>query len=193
MSIYYTGKGDDGASRVGLKKIAKTNLVMSALGDLDELNSLLGIIKNHFVTNKRRSFNEYKLLHTISFLKILERAQENLFIIQAHVASGMFEKSYKLPNFSKEKVIELENIIAKCEKQLKSVNKFVVPGTNEKSAWLDYARTIARRAERSILKFSKKEKVTPEILAYLNRLSSLFFVMARVTAKNRKEKSPKYI
>ena len=46
MSVYYTGKGDDGISHVGLKKIAKTDLIMDVLGDLDELNALLGIIKN---------------------------------------------------------------------------------------------------------------------------------------------------
>lgn len=153
---------------------------MSALGDLDELNSLLGIIKN--LTSPPGG----------EISVIIQQIQEDLFIIQAHVASDMFEKLYKPPQFTKNKVATLEREIARFETKLNPIHKFVIPGMNEDSAWLDYARTIARRVERSVLRFSEKEKIAPEILAYLNRLSSLLFVMARVAAKNSKEKNPKY-
>lgn len=181
MSVYYTGKGDSGISHVGLKKIAKTDLVMSALGDLDELNSVLGLVKCRLTARNKKIFQ-----------KLIENIQEDLFIIQVHVAAHMFEKLYKPPQFPKEKIIALEKEIAQFEKKLKPTHKFIISGANEESAWLDYVRPIGRRAERSVLWFSKKKKTVPEILAYLNRLSSLLFVMARVAAKNSKEKSPKY-
>lgn len=181
MSNYYTGNGDWGASTVGLKKISKTSVVMTALGDLDELNSLLGVIKC-----QHKKFNKNK------FNKIINDIQENIFIVQAHVAAEMFGKLYKPPKFSKGNVAELENLIYIFEKQLKPVKKFIVPGSNESSAWLDYSRAVARRAERSVLIYSKKRKISPEIIFYLNRLSSLLFVIARVSAKRQKEQNPRY-
>ncbi len=177
MSVYYTGKGDGGESHIGLNKISKTDTAMSALGDLDELNSLLGALKN-------RS----------RFKKILEDIQEDLFIIQANVAACMIGERYKPPVFSARKVKDLETLIGRFEKKLKPRRKFVIPGTNELSGWCDYARAVARRAERSVLLFSQTRKVSPEILAYLNRLSSLLFVMARIVgqASRGRENHPRY-
>lgn len=181
MSVYYTGKGDDGISHIGLKKIAKTDFVMTALGDLDELNSVLGVVKHRLgARNKKR------------FQKLLNDIQENIFIIQAHIAAGMFEKLYQPPPFKKDKIINVEHEIALLEKKLNPIQKFIVAGANEEAAWLDFARTIARRAERSVLLFSKQQKINPEVFAYLNRLSSLLFVMARVAGNKEKERSPKY-
>ena len=183
MSDYYTGRGDGGMSFVGLKKINKTDLVMDALGDLDELNSLLGYIKSTLKgANKKRFFN------------IIADIQENIFIVQAQVASHMFEKQYVPPHFAKEKGSDAERMIAQFEKLFVPTKKFIVPGTNELSARFDHARAIARRAERSVLRFSKKQKLDPDISAYLNRLSSLLFVMARVVAhkKGVSEKAPRY-
>ena len=171
MSIYYTGKGDDGKSHVGKKQYPKTDPEFSALGDLDELNSLLGIIKN---------------LVRGDISEILEQIQQDLFIIQAHVGAFWFEKQYQPPGFSHEKVRALEARIAQFENNLLAggppLKKFVVPGANEFSAWFDYARAVSRRAERSILTHHAKHPLNPAILSYCNRLSGLLFVIARAAA-----------
>lgn len=178
MGLFYTGKGDKGKSIVGKKKIDKTSIELEALGDLDELNSLLGTIK-HRVSN--------------SFKRIIENVQENLFIIQANVASFMFPK-FKSPEFKQTKIKELEKLIDNFERKIKPAKKFIIPGSTEKSALLDYVRAVSRRAERNVLRYSKKHYLNPDILTYFNRLSSLFFAMARMSNKlsDRKERYPQY-
>lgn len=179
MPIFYTGKGDKGKSVVGKKKIDKTSIEIEALGDLDELNSLLGVIKQN--------------VQSLVFNKIISNVQENLFIIQANVA-GVWYPKFKIPEFKYSKIKELEKIIDNFEHKVKPALKFVVPGATETSAWLDYGRVVARRAERSIIRHSKRHFVDQTILSYMNRLSSLFFAMARMSVKlsNKKERHPIY-
>lgn len=185
MGLFYTGKGDGGESVVGDKKIDKTSLEIEAVGDLDELNSLIGVLKAEDLSPE--------------FKKILNAVQENLFIVQANVAEFMFhdvtgKPKYPAPKFSPEKVKEIENIIEAYEKEVNPAKKFIISGSNKVSAWLDYARAVSRRVERSVIKFNKLHPLPHEILAYMNRLSSLLFAMARVNAKRSesKEENPKY-
>ena len=180
MGLFYTGKGDGGESVVGSKKIDKTGVEIYALGELDELNSLIGIVKNIKINT--------------GFKKILHDVQENLFIVQANLANIMLGGKYKSPQLSFDKVREMEKIIDKLEKKLKPAKAFVISGSSISSAWLDYTRAVSRRVERSVLSFGKYNDLSPEIKAYLNRLSSLFFAMARFESKSgrKKEKHPKY-
>lgn len=181
MSLFYTKKGDNCFSHIGKNKVAKTCVEIESLGDLDELNSLLGVIKNQKLSNR--------------FKKILHQIQENLFIIQANIANLLFGIKHKAPEFKKSKIVEIEKIMDGFEKKLKPEKGFIIPGANIESAWLDFTRTIVRRTERNIIKMSKgKIKLSPEILIYLNRLSSLLFVMARMAVKQsgQKEKHPAY-
>ena len=185
MGLFYTGKGDGGESIVGVKKIDKTSLEIEAVGDLDELNSLIGVIKSLEVSGE--------------FKSILNNVQENLFIIQANVANFMFEgedgaPKYKAPAFGFEKVAETEKLINIYEEEVNPGRGFIISGSNQISAWLDYVRAVSRRIERSVLKFSKEHELNPEIMRYLNRLSSLLFAMARVNSKRleTKEENPKY-
>jgi len=120
--------------------------------------------------------------------EILENVQQNLFIIQAAVAGA--DK-----NITDAKVKSIEKIVDSIEKELPPIKSFFLPGANELSAFLDYARTVARRTEREVVRFSEKDKeVSAEILAYLNRLSSLLYALVRfVNAKsNVKEIPPSY-
>jgi len=173
MGLFYTGKGDKGKSIVGKKTIDKTCIEIVGLGDLDELNSLLGLVKSKMSAREMRA--------------ILQEAQENLFIIQANLAHFMFSK-FPAPKLKQEKIAKIEKLIDSFEKRVKPEKGFIVGGSNETSAWFDYARAAARRAERSTLAFSKKRRLAPEILAYLNRLSSLLFAMGRIEAKKSKQK-----
>lgn len=175
MKFRNLGSGDGGSSCFGKKWAKKTCAEIEALGALDELNSLLGLVRNQ------------KILK--DFQKTLFVVQQNLFIIQMIVANILLGKKNK--KLSKIKIIEIETLIEKYSGQVGEIKKFIIPGTNEISAWLDYARAITRRAERRALLVKNIDKNS---LIYLNRLSTLFFVMARVCAKGNKkaERHPQY-
>ncbi|OGN03467.1 MAG: ATP:cob(I)alamin adenosyltransferase [Candidatus Yanofskybacteria bacterium RIFCSPHIGHO2_01_FULL_42_12] len=189
MPIFYTRKGDDGRSRIGKKVVSKTCLEVEALGQLDELNSMVGVLKSGKVSGILK-----KHLHEI---------QENLFIIQSHVANLMLGSKFKVPKFSAEggsasggersKVEEAEKIIDEIERKLPPLKKFVISGINQTSAWLDLLRAKSRNVERKILEIrNSKLEIDASILAYINRLSSLFFALARWEANGKKEQHPKY-
>lgn len=180
MGLFFTGKGDKGFSIIGKKKIAKDSAIVMALGDLDELNSLVGLVRSQAKTEK--------LKNCLLFV------QENLFIIQAQVAYLMYPR-FKAPQFKAEKIQELEKEIEGMERKINPSRGFIISGENTLSSWLDYARTVARRAERSVVALVKKKKVSQEVLAYLNRLSSYLYVNARMVSQNAgvKEKKPHYL
>ena len=178
MGVFYTGKGDKGKSYVGKKSVSKTCLEVEALGQLDELNSMLGVLKSQKITRELK--------------EKLHQVQENLFIVQSHVAAIMLDSKFKVPKFQVHKVKEIEKVIDEIEQKLPPLKKFVISGANQTSAWLDLARAKSRNVERSVLKIKKIDKLSPDIRAYLNRLSSLFFALARWEAKDKKEKNPRY-
>ena len=176
MGIFYTRKGDGGFSHIGKVKINKIDCNIEALGQLDELNCLIGILKS----------NNTKL----ELMKILHEVQESLFIIQAIVAYKMLSDKRVPPQIGDNKIKSIEALIDKIETSLKVEKKFVIPGTNKISAELDYIRAKSRTVERSILAVKIKNKL---INSYLNRLSSLFFALARQEGqRNGKELSPRY-
>lgn len=178
MGLFYTRRGDKGRSYVGKKSVSKTCLEVEALGQLDELNSQLGVLKSQNISN-----NLKKLLHQV---------QENLFTIQSHVANIMLNESFKVPEFKSLKVREVEKIIDDIEQKLPPLKKFVISGSNQTSAWLDLLRAKSRNVERSVLKIKHIGRLNSDIKAYLNRLSSLFFALARWEARDKKEKNPSY-
>ncbi len=193
MGLFYTGKGDKGKSLICGKKIDKTCVEMETLGHLDELNSLLGLIRSQQIQSQ--------------FRDALKSVQENLFTIQANIAILMFGKKFKAPVFVHEKITELETLIDALEKEIQPEKKFVITGETIAAGWFDYARAVCRRAERETVKLSKKKpsysagrrirtgkKINPDILAYLNRLSGLLFACARYESKvaNIKESNPTY-
>ena len=184
MSKLYTGKGDRGTTKFfgcDQKRVSKSSAVAEALGDLDELNSFLGVVK---VYKKALSFK----VSGSSLSKILEEIQENLFIICAHVAGA--DK-----NIMEKKVRKMEELIAECEKELPEIKTFTITGGTELSALLDFARALARRAERKVVATNDETgTINPEILKYLNRLSSVLFALARLTnlRSGIKETSPSY-
>ena len=179
MGLFYTGKGDKGQSHIGKKKYPKDSPIMEALGDLDELNSLLGVIRS---TAKK------------GLMQKLFLVQENLFIIQARIAWVMFKK-FESPQLTQEKIFKMEQEIDAIEKKIQPKRGFIIPGENKEASYLDYARTVARRAERSVVMLTKKQKLPEEIVAYLNRLSGYLYALARleISESKMKEKKPRYI
>lgn len=175
MIFKYLGSGDKSKSCFGKKWVSKTCAEIEALGSLDELNSLLGLVRSQKIPKQ--------------FKKILEGVQQNLFIVQADIAAVLFRK--KISGIGKEKIAAMEKNINSITERVGELKKFVIPGANDSAAWLDYARAVARRTERKLLAVKKVDE-NPRI--YLNRISSLLFVMARFCAKKKgiKERNPAY-
>lgn len=183
--MLYTRKGDDGTTKnfSSQKRISKSSCLTQALGDVDELNSWLGICRAK-VKDEKFSWNQRKIY------EITEEVQQNLFIIQAELA-GAPGKS-----MTKAKVSELEHIVDGIEKEMPKIQSFFLPGASEPGAFYDYARAVARRAERSVISALEQEEVRvgDQTKAYLNRLSSLLYALARYTnlQSGVSEKVPHY-
>ena len=170
--MLFTRKGDKGTTKIFSSKegerISKSSLVIQALGTLDELNSFLGLCK---VWGAKAGFK----IKDRSFEEILHFTQKNLFIIQAELAGSEM-------TMHEEKLREIEGLINEAESELPPIKTFFISGGTELAALLDFARTLARRAERVVIAATeaKKAKVGEWSMAYLNRLSSLLYALARL-------------
>ncbi len=165
---YYTGKGDKGKTNICGCDMPKDSMRAAALGEIDELNSFVGL---------SRSFAKDKEMDNI-----LNKIQSQLFVAGAYLA-GNAKKNIKI---SETDVKFLENTIEKYAKRIKEVRNFICPAGAQTSALLHVCRAVCRRAERSIVALSKKEKVNENLIPYFNRLSSLLFVIARFANKEAK-------
>ena len=177
--MLYTRRGDDGRSGLfGTKeRWPKASLLYEALGTVDELNSLLGVCRSKAQT----------LSGSIKVAAEIKLVQERLFVIQAELAGA--DKT-----LTAERVIELEQVIAEVESLITNPHAFVIPGATEFSALCDYARAVARRAERAVIRAGTLRQVSLQSKAYLNRLSSFLYALARYGAKieGASEDSPTY-
>ena len=177
---FFTGEGDKGESNLGGgKKTKKNSDYAELLGTLDELNSWIGI---------PRAGTKVELV-----IKSLRKIQGHLFIVQAEIAAlGAGVDSEK--KITLEKIIELENIIDRVDKEVPPIKSFIISGASRESAELDFARTLARRAERKAVGVADKFHLPPELLRFLNRLSSALFALARYENYKRgiKEEGPDY-
>jgi len=178
--MLYTRKGDSGTSGlVGTKeRFEKDSDCYEALGTLDELNCLLGLC---------RSYAKKQRAEEIDTAKEIKNIQENLFIIQAEIAGS--DKSLQ-----DDHIKNIERVIDSIEQLIPPRHSFIIPGEIKLSAWLDYARAVSRRAERSVLRSHKTRPVSAMTRAYLNRLSSLLYALARLTVayENVHEDAPSY-
>lgn len=180
----FTGKGDGGTTKTfGCdQRISKSSSVAEALGTLDEVNSFLGLCK---VQSRTDNF----MLGKKSIADVVHELQDDLFIVQAEVAGA----PKKIPQ---RKVVWQEKIIHEIENLLPPIKTFFISGGTELSSKFDVARTLARRAERRVVLVHEEgvQKVGPHTLAYLNRLSSTLYALARFANHQRgiEEKAPDY-
>lgn len=145
-------------------EVSKNHPRLSALGALDELGSLLGVV-----------------LSRAPELRILEEIQKDLMEIGAGLSkmrSGVEEKLKERTGF-------LEKEIDKMWESLPPLQNFILPGGGKTGSLLHFTRAVCRRAEREAVFLSQKEKITPEIIIYLNRLSDFLYALAR--SVNNKE------
>ena len=171
LTMLYTRKGDSGTTKTFScdQRVSKSSNIAEALGSLDEINSFLGLIKV-----KAGSLSLNLPLAKIGVYEIIGRIQQDLFIAQAELAGAP-------KTIAREKVLWLEEIIDGIEKTLPPIKTFFVSGGVELATLSDIARTIARRAERRVVGVidEGKVKISKETLAYLNRLSSVLYALAR--------------
>lgn len=178
-SQMYTRTGDKGTT--GLyngQRVPKDDISIGALGDVDELNSFVGLAHAQVSV-------EYKLDQVstaVSLRKWLAEIQSRLLDVGSAIATPKENSSEELVArnaFSHEHVDKLEAWIAVMEPQLPTLKNFILPSGGEASARLHVCRTVCRRAERSVIPLVNKGFLDAEVMIYLNRLSSFFFVAAR--------------
>ena len=167
------GQGDKGeTSLFGGKKVSKDECQVEAYGNVDELNSFIGLI---------RSVNKSEELDSL-----LEKVQEDLFILGSQLASTT--ENSRLPQLTKDNVKFLEENILKFEKDLPQLRRFILSTGTQTASLLHVARTVCRRTERSMVALSKEKTFSENLIPYVNRLSDLLFTLARwVNKKEGKE------
>lgn len=167
----YTKTGDTGETGLfGGGRVPKHHPRVSAYGDVDELNSALGVVR----ATPPVSFQD----------DLLQSIQRDLFSLGGHLATPHPEKVRKAlekAELSAERITAFERAIDQADRELTPLKAFILPAGTPKAAALHLARTICRRAERSVVALAEAEEVPALFLAYLNRLSDLLFTLARLS------------
>jgi cob(I)alamin adenosyltransferase len=176
LSRIYTKTGDAGETGLGDgSRVPKDHLRVAAYGSVDELNSVLGLLLADPATKK-----------ATEHLELLRTIQNDLFDVGADLC--LPQKSEEIPGknlrVKAEQVTRLEAAIDRLNANLQPLKSFVLPGGTSPAAWCHLARTVCRRAERDLVTLTSAETVNPQVLIYLNRLSDLLFVLARVYNDN---------
>ena len=174
----YTKTGDTGTtSLIGGKRVKKSNLRIESYGTVDELNSYIGLIKD-----QKGIGNDDKN----SLLKI----QHELFVIGAMLATAPDKETLKngkervtISKINKHSILFLEEEIDKMDEKLPQMTHFILPGGHQTVSFCHIARCVCRRAERLSVELNEKEKVSNELIIYLNRLSDYLFTLARKLSK----------
>lgn len=164
LSKIYTRTGDAGTTGLGDgTRVAKDSLRVAAMGDVDELNSVIGLMLTEPVSSKIRD--------------CLTQVQHDLFNMGGEIC---------MPGYAMikaERVTALENILDEWNETLSPLKEFILPGGGRAAAYCHLARTVCRRAERQMTTLNNVEKITQISLQYINRLSDLLFVLCRILNK----------
>ncbi len=161
LTNIYTRTGDKGETGLADgSRIAKDSFRVEAIGDVDELNSHIGVILSHSIPE--------------SVQECLEGLQHDLF----HIGGELATPGRK--SVGSEDVSALEKILDGFNAELPPLKEFVLPGGGPAAAACHVARAVCRRAERHLVRLAEQEAVNADLLRYMNRLSDLLFVLARV-------------
>jgi cob(I)alamin adenosyltransferase len=164
LTRIYTRTGDDGSTGLaGGERVRKDSARIGAIGAVDELNATIGLLRG---AAPPEPVDE-----------VLEAVQHRLFDLGGELAMPGTEL------LAASRVQELEQALDRFNADLPPLQEFILPGGNEAAARCHLARTVCRRAERELLRLARDETVNPVSGRYLNRLSDLLFVLARVLAR----------
>ena len=163
----YTRTGDAGQTGLlGSARVPKDHLRVAAYGDVDETNAAVGLVLAHSRSPRLE--------------RLLRQVQADLFALGAELADvRRTRKQQAKAAVTAAMVARLEKEIDDRDAVLPPLRAFVLPGGTPAAAFLHLARTVCRRAERSVVALARSSKVEPLTLVYLNRLSDLLFVLAR--------------
>lgn len=160
LSKITTRTGDDGTTGLADKsRVCKDHPRVEAIGDIDELNSQIGLLLTEMLPEEMRD--------------LLTQVQHHLFDLGGELAMPAFT------GITQEKVLVLDDAIEKQNTSLPPLKDFVLPGGSRASSLAHVCRTVCRRAERRVVSLLRNEEVSPLTVQYLNRLSDLLFVLAR--------------
>lgn len=166
----YTRTGDAGDTGLfGGGRVPKDHPRVAAYGDVDELNSAIGVAR---ATAPAQAFDP-----------LLESIQRDLFALGGQLATpdpARVAKALEKAQLSDERIAELERVMDAADEELTPLRAFVLPAGTPKACALHLARTVCRRAERSVVALVRENELPPVFLVYLNRLSDLLFTLARL-------------
>ncbi len=165
----YTKTGDRGETGLfGGERVPKDSARVEAYGTVDELNACLGVVCAQVPEG--------------DVADCLRRIQSELFDLGADLATplAVTTTTKQVPRTREEQTTQLEQWIDRYEEELPPLTRFILPSGSQAGAILHFARTVCRRAERRVVRLRQTEEVNAEIVRYLNRLSDLLFVLARV-------------
>lgn len=173
----YTKKGDKGStSLLGGTRVSKSHLRIETYGTVDELNSWIGLLRDHAPARKEK--------------ELLKHIQDRLFTLGALLATDR-KKKLKLPQLKEADVTRLEQEIDRMESALPPMRSFVLPGGHPVVSYCHITRCVCRRAERLVVRLGDTEKGDALHIQYLNRLSDYLFVLSRHFSKALKaEETP---
>jgi cob(I)alamin adenosyltransferase len=169
LNRIYTKSGDGGETGLGDgTRVAKDSPRVEAYGQVDELNAVLGLLLAHCPAAPEAA--------------LVRAIQNDLFDVGGDLCFPIVEgeQSGKSLRVTAVQVERLEQAIDRLNSGLTPLTSFVLPGGSPASAWLHLARTVCRRAERAVVTLANREPINPQVVIYLNRLSDLLFVLARV-------------
>ena len=169
----YTKQGDKGETKLwGGSPIRKDHPRLNAYGTLDELNSHIGLLIADLV-----DVTEFDFASLVQFLKSIQR---ELFEFGSQLATPLQSDREKLPSLQSESLLRLETLMDEWTEELPALKSFILPGGSRSASLAHVCRTVCRRAERELVCFLENETYPDIYLKYLNRLSDVFFVLARL-------------
>ena len=167
LTKIYTRKGDDGSTGLASgERVGKDCLLIKAQGDLDELNSNIACVRAHDIDSKINT--------------LLIAVQHHLFNIGGELSAPQCSLT------NSDDIAWLERWIDYFNQDLSPLKEFILPGGDAAVAHCHVARTVCRRAERNLVEWSRNNEMRPELIQYVNRLSDLLFVLARVIEADKK-------
>lgn len=179
MAKLYTRTGDTGQTGLlGPERISKDDPRVEAMGAVDELNAVLGLAIAAQTEKRIRD--------------LLRKIQDDLFTVGAELARARASNDTKVPRVTPDYIARLETGIEAFD--VGKITEFILPRGSESLVRLHWARTVARRAERRVVALARREPVSPELLQYMNRLSSLLYQVAvwRQRKERAKAEHPSY-
>ena len=183
LTRIYTRTGDKGLTAlVGGARVPKEAGRLEAYGTIDELNSIVGIVRTYLPNYRDRLGGDFEW-----YSEMLRRIQNELFDVGSELATPSDAEYEGMHKMGEGEVSQLEHEMDRMQKELQPLGSFTLPGGGVLNAFLHQARTVCRRAERVCWSVKREEPISDQLIIYINRLSDHLFVQSRWVAKRLAE------